>query len=506
MKKIYLSVIILLLFASVIFAQSTQQKVNAFRRANEQEIVNEYLKFLAIPDVTGDSVNIRLNAKYIVEMLAKRGLKAELLRPAIGNPAVFAEVKVPGANRTISFYAHYDGQPVNPKQWSAGLQPFTPVFITAPIEQGGHIIDYQPGMNIDPEWRLSGRASADDKASIMCIINAYDALNKSKIPLNCNMKFFFEGEEEKGSPNLAEIFRKYKEKLAADLWLICDGSRHATGKKMLVFGVRGDVNMQLTIFGPKRPLHSGNFGNWAPNPGLMMVQLLASMKDENGHVLVKGFYDDVVPLTATEKAAIKRMPPVEDRLKTELGLASSENNDGGLVDALMLPTLNINGMSSGNVGTMAANVIPTKAEAVLDLRLVPGNDYERQVQKVTDHIKAQGYYVIDRQPTDAERKQYSKIICVTHDVGYNAQRTPIDLPAAQAAIKAVQSTVDYPIVLSPGAGGSLPLYVFEKELGAKVISVPLVNYDNNQHAENENVKIGFLWDGMESIAALMQMK
>jgi acetylornithine deacetylase/succinyl-diaminopimelate desuccinylase-like protein len=229
------------------------------------------------------------------------------------------------------------------------------------------------------------------------------------------------------------------------------------------------------------------------------------MKDDKGHVLIKGFYDDVVPLTATEKAAIKRVPPVEDALKNDLGIAQAENN-GSLLEAIMQPSLNINGMASGNVGAQAANVIPTKAEAVLDLRLVLGNDYERQIQKVIDHVKAQGYYVTDKAPTDAERNQYSKIICITHDVGYNAQRTPMDLPAAQSVIQAVQSTVDYPIVLTPSAGGSLPLYVFEKEMGAKVITVPLVNYDNNQHAENENVKISFLWEGIETIAALMQMK
>ena len=163
-------------------------------------------------------------------------------------------------------------------------------------------------------------------------------------------------------------------------------------------------------------------------------------------------------------------------------------------------------MAAGNVGAQAANVIPTKAEAVLDLRLVLGNDYNRQIQKVANHIKAQGYYVTDKEPTDQERLKYGKIIMITHDVGYNAQRTPMDLPAAQAVIKAVQSTVSYPIVLAPSAGGSLPLFVFEKALKAKVITVPLVNYDNNQHAENENVKVSYLWEGIDTIAAIMLLK
>ncbi|HEY4327128.1 MAG TPA: M20/M25/M40 family metallo-hydrolase [Mucilaginibacter sp.] len=497
---------ILLLCTYSLSAQNNLQKVTAFRKTNEQQIIEEYLKFVAIPDETDDSANIRLNAAYIIDMLAKRGVKAELLKPAFGNPVVFGEVNVPGATKTINFYAHYDGQPVNPKQWAAGLKPFDPVFITKPIEQGGTIINYQPGMNINPDWRISGRASADDKASIMCIINAYDALVKSGITPNCNLKFFFEGEEEKSSPHLAEIFRKYKDKLASDVWIICDGPRHISGKKMIVFGVRGDVNMRLTVYGPKRPLHSGNYGNWAPNPGLMLAQLLAGMKDDKGHVTIKGFYDDVIPPSETEKAAIKKIPSVEADLKKDLGIAEPEGGDLSLIEGFMQPSLNINGMASGNVGSLAANVIPVKAEAVLDLRLVLGNDVDRQVQKVTDYIKAQGYYVIDREPTDEERQKYGKIIKVTQDVGYNAQRTPMDMPIAQSVIKAVQSTVEYPVVLTPTMGGSLPLFVFEKELGAKVITMPLVNYDNNQHAENENVKISFLWEGIETIAAIMEMR
>ncbi len=498
--------IILLALTCKLSAQNNLQKVTAFRQANQQQIIDEYLKLVSIPDESNDSANIKLNAAFIMGMLEKRGVHAELLTPLQGNPVVFGEVKVPGAKKTVNFYAHYDGQPVNPKQWAPGLKPFTPVFITAPVEQGGTIVNYTPGMAIDPSWRLTGRGSADDKAGVMSIINAYDALVKSNIKPTCNIKFFFEGEEEKGSQSLAEIFRKYKDKLSSDVWIICDGPRHVSGKKMVLFGVRGDVNMQLTVYGPKRPLHSGNYGNWAPNPGLMMAQLLAGMKDDKGDVNIKGFYDDVIPLSKTEKIAISKMPPVESILKKDLGIAEPEAGDRSLIEGFMLPTLNINGMSSGNVGAQASNVIPTKAEAVLDLRLVLGNDMDRQIKKVTDYIKAQGYYVIDREPTDAERARYGKIIRVLHDAGYNAQRTPMDLPIAQSVIAAVQSTVNYPIVLAPSSGGSLPLFIFEKELGAKVITLPMVNYDNNQHAENENVKISFLWEAIETIAAIMQMK
>ena len=209
MKPVVIISACLLVFAGTLSAQNNQQKITDFRKANENQIISEYLKFVAIPDETNDSVNIPLNAAYIVQMLEKRGVHAELLTPAVGNPVVFGEVKVRGATKTINFYAHYDGQPVNPKQWAKGLKPFDPVFITAPVEQGGSIIDYKPGMEVNPGWRLSGRASADDKAGVMCIINAYGALIKSKLTPGCNIKFFFEGEEEKDRP----ILRKYSENI-----------------------------------------------------------------------------------------------------------------------------------------------------------------------------------------------------------------------------------------------------------------------------------------------------
>lgn len=494
--------------APVVQAQTVQQKITQYRQSNENDIINEYIDFLSIPNVSADSANILMNAGFIMHMMLQRGIEASLLHgktPGV-TPAVFGEIKTPGATKTIAYYAHYDGQPVNPKQWSAGLDPFKPVFITAPLEQGGSIINYKKGDPLDAAWRLSGRGSADDKAGVMAILNAYDALKKSKIKPTQNIKFFFEGEEEVGSAHLGEIFEQHKEKLSADLWIIADGPRHVSGKKMVLFGVRGDVNMDLTVYGPKRPLHSGNYGNWAPNPAMMLVQLLASMKDDNGNVLVKGFYDDVTPLTEAEKQAIAKVPGIEETLKKELGIARPDGAGKSFLELLLLPTLNINGIQSANTGKLAANIIPVKAAATLDLRLVLGNDLERQVQKVRNHITAKGYHIIDHEPTDEERMQYAKLVKITTGSGYNAQRTPMNLPAAQGVIKAIQSTVDYPVVVVPSAGGSLPLFLFEKQLGAKVITVPLVNYDNNQHAENENVKLQFLWEGIETMAAIMMMR
>ena len=487
-------------------AQTVQQKVNQYRKENETKIIDEYVKFVTIPNVTRDTSNILRNAAFIKMMMEQRGIKAEFLDGVTlkVNPVVFGEVKVPGAKTTLSFYAHYDGQPVNPSKWTGGLQPFEPVFIDKPIEQGGKIVSISG--NVSPEYRLAGRGSADDKAGVMTILNAYDALVKTGIPLKHNIKFFFEGEEELGSTHLDEIFKKHKEKLQTDLWVIIDGPRHVSGKKMISFGVRGDVNMNLTVYGPKRPLHSGNYGNWAPNPALSLVQLLASMKDDKGNILIQGYYDDVVPLSSNEKEALSKIPNIEETLRKELGIAEPEGSGKSFLELLHLPTLNINGIRSADVGELAANIIPTKAEATLDLRLVLGNEVDKQINKVIRHIEKNGFHVIDHEPTDEERLKYAKLIKITRGIGYPAQRTSFDLPIAQSLVKAVQATADYPVVLMPSMGGSLPLYLFEKTLTAKVITVPVVNYDNNQHAENENVQLKFLWEGIETIAAIMVMQ
>jgi len=486
--------------------QTVQQKVDQFRKENETRIINEYVRFVAIPNVTRDTSNILRNAAFIKMMMEQRGIKAEFLdgvTPQV-NPVVFGEVKIPGAKTTLSFYAHYDGQPVNPAKWTGGLQPFEPVFIDKPVEQGGKIISVSG--NISPEYRLAGRGSADDKAGVMTILNAYDALVKTGVALTHNIKFFFEGEEELGSTHLDEIFKKHKEKLQTDLWVIIDGPRHVSGKKMISFGVRGDVNMNLTVYGPKRPLHSGNYGNWAPNPALSLVQLLASMKDDKGHILVEGYYDDVKPLSAGEKEAMLRIPNIEETLKRELGIVEPEGDGRSFLELLHLPTLNINGIKSADVGELGANIIPTKAEAMLDLRLVLGNEVDKQINKVVRHIEKNGFHVINHEPTDEERSKYAKLIKITRSIGYPAQRTSFDLPIAQSMVKAVQGTIDYPVILLPSMGGSLPLYLFERTLNAKVITVPVVNYDNNQHAENENVQLKFLWEGIETIAAIMVMQ
>jgi acetylornithine deacetylase/succinyl-diaminopimelate desuccinylase-like protein len=498
-----------LLLPSISYAQTAQDKVREYRRGNENKIVRDFLSLLAIPNVASDTSNIRKNAEFILEMMKQRGLNPRLLEAQTANvpPLVYGEWKTPGAARTVILYAHYDGQPTDPQQWT-GTLPWQPVFRSAALEAGGKVASLATyNEPINSEWRIYARSASDDKAGVMAILTAFDALKAKGLLPSSNIKFVFEGEEEAGSPHLGEIIKLHTELLQSDAWIICDGPVHQSGVKQVVFGARGDVNVDLTVYGAKRPLHSGHYGNWAPNPALLLARLLATMKDDDGRVTIDGWYSDVEPLGEAERKAITEAPQYDSELKTQLGLRRTEGAGKSLMELINIPSLNINGFSSGDVGSLARNVIPTTASAVLDLRLVKGNDHRRQINRLIEHIRKQGYFVIDHDPTDAERVQYPLLAKVKERAGgYNAERTRMDHPISLALIEAVQGTTKDKVVLLPTSGGSLPLSVITENLKTVTLSVPIANYDNNQHAENENLRLQNLWDGIETYAAIMMMR
>ncbi|MFL6212118.1 MAG: M20/M25/M40 family metallo-hydrolase [Pyrinomonadaceae bacterium] len=482
--------------------------VRAYRQTHEHEILAEFVELLSLPNVAADHANIRRNADAIMQLMMRRGLNPRLLEATDKDapPVVYGELRVPNAARTIVLYAHYDGQPTDPKQWT-GSAPWQPVMRSAALEAGGQVIPMpKAGEPINPEWRLYARSASDDKAGVIAVLTALDALKATGQQPTANIKIFFEGEEEAGSPHLADILSHNKELLSADAWIIFDGPVHQSGRKQVVFGVRGVTSVDITVYGAKRPLHSGHYGNWAPNPAMLLARLLASMKDDEGHVLIAGFYDDVEPLGSVEQRAIAEAPPIDDELKTALGFARPEGGGKSLLALLNEPSLNIDGINSAEVGAQARNVIPTTATATLDLRLVKGNDHRRQVERLIAHVQRQGFYVTTTEPTDTERREHPLIARINDRGGYNAERTRMDLPLSLNVIAAVQSVSTQPIVRLPTLGGSLPLYVLRQQLGAPSITVPLANYDNNQHAENENIRLQNLWDGIEIVAAIMMMK
>ena len=495
------------LFTSGLLAQTDVENIRSYRLKNEAAIYNDFISFLQIPNVATDTVNIRKNADFLVQKMNTIGIsKVQLLEghDQYVPPVVYGEIQVPGATKTVIFYAHYDGQPVNPATWAKGLHPFKPQLLNGRFDENASA--QSPSFPLNEDWRIYGRGSSDDKGGVMAILNAYTAIKQSGISFPYNIKFFFEGEEEQGSPNMAQILEKNKSLLQSDLWIICDGPVHQSGYKQIVFGARGDAHLTLKVFGPKNPLHSGHYGNWVPNPVMTLVKLLASMKDDKGYVTVKGFYDDVTPLSALEKKSLTNVPNVEQDLRKRIGFIKEDMNGKSLNEAINLPSLNINGIESSNIGTIQANVIPISATAVIDLRLVLGNDWKRQQQKVIDHIVQQGFYVTEKAPTDEERMKYPKIVQVTKGVGNNAQRTSMDWPFAQKIVAAVQQTTKDPVLQIPTLGGSLPVDDLVNVLKAKFLIVPIANADNNQHAENENIRIKNFRDGIDMIASIMLMK
>ena len=509
MKQLTSVVMTFAIAVSVVAQSPSVLRTDAYRRAHERQIVAEFARLLEIPNVASDLPNIRRNAEFIREMMQKRGLSPRLLETPSKStpPAVYGEWKTPGATQTLIFYAHYDGQPTDPKQWT-GTLPWQPTWRSAALESGGKVVALPAaGEPINPEWRLYARSAADDKAGVMAILTAVDALRSQGITPSVNLKFFFDGEEEAGSPNLGEIIDLHKELLEAGAWIICDGPVHQSGRKQVVFGVRGDQNVDVTVYGARRPLHSGHYGNWAPNPAMILSRLLSSMKDDAGRVLIAGWYEGVEPLGEAEQRAIAEAPAYDNELQSQLGFARAEGAGKNLLELINQPSLNINGIGSGDVGDLARNVIPTIATAALDLRLVKGNDYRRQAQLLQAHIRKQGFYVIDRDPTNDERKQHALIAkVIVRAGGYNAERTRMDLPISVALVNAVQSTSAQPIIKLPTLGGSLPLSIITSHLRTVTVTVPIANYDNNQHAENENLRLQNLWDGIETMAAVMSMR
>ncbi len=477
----------------------------AYRQNHEHEIIAEFVDLLSVPNVASDTPNIRRNAELVSRMLEKRGVKTKLLEVPGAPPVVYGEINTPGASRTLIFYVHYDGQPVEPAKWAGG-EPFKPILRSASLEAGGKEIAVPAkGEKYDPQWRLYARSASDDKAPIIAIAAALDALRANKIALNSNIRFFFEGEEEAGSPHLENIVAKHKDLLKADAWLICDGPVDQTRRQQIYFGARGVTGLEVTVYGPRRELHSGHYGNWAPNPAMMLAQLLASLKNEDGRVLVKGFYDGVEPLSETEKRAFTEAPDNDAMLRRELGLGRSEGGGRRLIELINLPSLNVRGFSSASVGATARNVIPSTASASIDIRLVKGVDRQIAVDRVIEHIRGQGYHIVESEPDDAVRLKYPKIARIVRQGGYNAARTSMDLEVSQSVIRTVESAHGR-VVKMPTLGGSVPLYIFTDILKTPAVGIPIVNHDNNQHSANENIRLQNLWDGIETMAVLLTMK
>ncbi len=476
--------------------------VTAWVGAHQREVVGELLELLSIPNIAADRPNVRRNAEHLEALFERHGFTAELLETS-GNPLVYASLDVPGANRTVLFYCHYDGQPVDPKAWRQ-TDPFKPV-----LRRGGLSaaeIDARSATTFDRDWRIFGRSASDDKAPIVALVAAVDALRSAGQKPSSNVRVILDGEEEASSPSLVPAIGKYRDRLKADLMVILDGPAHSSGRPTIAYGARGIATVDLTVYGPKSGVHSGNYGNWIPNPAARLATLLASMKDEDGNVRVDGFYDGIAPLSAEERAMLDAVPEDSASMLRTFGVAAPERAFPKLQDALQRPTLNIRGLASSHVGPEARTIIPDSATAALDIRLVKETAPEDLVAKLRAHIERQGFHLVDKEPDDEARARYSKLArLATNGPAIRAFRTSPQDPQARALAAAItQAYGEAPVQLRT-LGGTVPIAPFIEALGFPAVLVPTVNFDNNQHEENENLRLGAFFDAIVTIAAALRM-
>jgi acetylornithine deacetylase/succinyl-diaminopimelate desuccinylase-like protein len=476
--------------------------VDSYRRAHEVEILRELRDLLAIPNLASDSANIRRNAAAVMAMLQRRGVSTRLLEsPAGGPPAVFGELRTPGATRTIVLYAHYDGQPVEPARWAT--PPWEPTLRDGPLDRGGRVVPL-PSENgtAGPEWRLYARSASDDKAPIVAMLVALDALRAAGLSPSVNLKFYFDGEEEAGNGHTRALLERHAELLASDGWVFADGPVHQSRRQQVVFGARGVTDVVITAYGANRALHSGHYGNWAPNPAAVLANFIASLRDADGKILVPGFHDDVRPLTAADRRALRTVPNVDAALRRELGLGATEARNALLAERIMQPALNVRSLHAGPAGA-AANAIPTEASASIDFRLVPDERPERIRALVEAYARRQGYTVLHAAPDSATRSSHGKLLRFEWGAeGYPGQRTRADTPLARAVVQAVTDGTGAPVIEVPILGGSLPTYLFAELLKAPLVVVPIANHDNSQHAANENIRLQNLWDAIAVFAGV----
>jgi acetylornithine deacetylase/succinyl-diaminopimelate desuccinylase-like protein len=480
----------------------TRAAADAWRASHEKQILAEFSDFVALPDVATTVPDVEKNAAHLQEMLRARGFATRLLRAAPGTPpTVYGEFDTPGAKRTVLYYAHYDGQPISQKGWLSA--PFTPVMRAGALSGNPNIVDWRTAPTpLDPAWRLYARAAADDKVTIEALLVALDSLRAAGIKPSVNIKLFYEGEEEQGSPHLAAIVEAKKALLKNDLIIMGDGPMHQSGRQMVNFGSRGIVGGSFTVFGPLRPLHDGHYGSWAPSPSVEIARLIASLRGEGGVIEISHFYDDVRAPSAAEKAALAALPPVESQLEHDLGIAPiiSERLD----DSYFHPTLNIRSIHVGDAGPDAANAIATSAYASFDFRLVPDETPARTRELLERFLTARGWFVTSSPPDLATRLAHPRIVMLTWDSGEALPvRTDMSGPAARASVAAIERAEGAPILELPMSGASSGIAVMVTDLAAPMVGVSIANYDDNQHAENENIRLGNLWDGIDVYAALL---
>ena len=500
MRSVLTSLFAITAVASIVAAPSADViKVREWRAKNERAILAELIQLVSLPNVASNRADIAKNADLLTAMFEKRGFSVSRWETK-GSPIVFAQRDAANARGSVVFYFHYDGQPSDPKEWTLGA-PYSPAAFS-----GKTVVNLAATTGpVDPNVRIYGRSTADDKGPIVAFLAAIDGLIASKASIPWTIKVVLDGEEEGGSPNFTAAMKERTTMVGGDIAIIVDSPRHPSGLPTVFYGSRGGASAVIKVYGANGDLHSGNYGNFVTDPTMALAKLLASMKDDQGNVVIKNFYDGIVPLTATERRAVDEIPNVDGKLLEEFGLARQEHPDSRIELQHNRPTLSVLGIESGNVYTGTRSAIPGSASARIEMRLVNGLNAATQLDRLVAHVREQGFHVIDQEPDLPTRRKYPLIARITRSAGgYGVAKASMDDPQTIMAANAIRA-LDQRLVQMPTIGGSLPFSTFSETLKLPSIGLAVVNFDNNQHAANENIRVGHFWEAIDIFAALVTM-
>lgn len=458
--------------------------------------LKEHRELVSIPNDANYPEDMDKNIDWLKPTFEKRDFEVKILETSTV-PIFFAEMQINKDLPTVLFYLHFDGQPVDPSKWEQE-HPFKPVLKKRNKKGDYESIPYESiEKEINMDWRVFGRAAADDKGPIMMFLTAIDLMKEKNIVPAYNIKILLDGEEEKGSAGLKSTLEKYKKTYAADRLIIMDGPAHPTNQPTLTFGCRGIASATMVVYGPKLSQHSGHFGNYAPNPIFRAARLLSSMKDEEGRVLIDGFYDGI-DLDENTRKILAAVPDDEKLIQSLIGVAAAEKVGANYQESLQYPSLNARGMRAAWIGRQTRTIVPDKAVVQLGIRLVPESEGDRLLALVKKHIEDQGYFVIDREPTEEERLKHPKIVTFFGKKSVNAFRTPLDSPTGNWLSKAIQNVYGQEPVRIRIMGGTVPVVPLIEGLNVPAVIVPMVNMDNNQHSPNENLRLGNFYNGVKT--------
>jgi len=466
--------------------------------ARRRTIVESFVEFLRLESVSQEPAKVRVTGDWLAAALRARNLDGRVLETG-GNPAVFGERRVPGATRTVLLYCHYDTKPIPLNGW---LQPnpIEPVFRRGLAEDG---VPLTPFAEITddalPDFRLYARGASDDKGPIWCHLHALEMMDALGIAPRVNVKLIFDGEEEIGSPYFGAFTEKHRDLLAADVVIITDGPKHASGRPTISGGARGVGSITLELEAARRDLHSGNFA--VPNPAWKLNGLLSSMATPDGVPLIEGFEEDVAGPTAAERQMMADLPLDLPALEKELGVKLASD----YLDRIMFhPTLTIRGLHSGFLGKEANTVIPHRATVLLEFRMVKNQRWPKVYKRVLDHIRAQGYTVLESPDEPLPDELRGKAVRVVSKSGYDPAKTSLELPVSREIVTVVERAHGGErAVLMPTLGGSVPIYAFTDILKLPTLIVPYANANNRQHSPNEHLRLDHLFQGVRTTAQLL---